>query len=494
MKKKVIIIGSGVSGLVAGVYALLGGLEVEIFESHSVAGGNCTGWNRKGYHIDGCIQWLTGTKKGTGVNKIWQTCGVLTDESQVYNTSKIASTIYEGKMYHLYSDLKRMKREFLAVSPEDKVEIKKLIKNIRCFQNLNAPVVKPFEQINLFDLIPLIWKMIISGKPDKKTATMTIEEYLNVFKSPIIRQLLFCAFPIALPAYTLFYNLGIRSSGDGGWPVGGSQAFIQKIQQRFEDLGGKIHLNTAVDKIIIAQGTAVGVRLMDDGREAFADYIVPAVDAKVLMNQLLDGKYSDDYFEKRFTDTQNYMQLTGSYVSLGVSSTLENYPHNVYIPAKKSIKINNTEIKEFNVKIYNFDSKFTHPDRTVMTVLLTENEFDFWKSLKERSVQEYVDEKNRIAAWIKENIIAVFSELADKIEILDMATPLTYNKFCNSYRGTYMSYIPFSGIKMRTHKGVIKDIRNLYLAGQCTIPVGGLPLAAVAGKFAAQRILKNHKP
>ncbi len=493
MSKKVIIIGSGVSGLVAGVYARLSGLDVDLFEFHSVAGGNCTGWNRKGFHIDGCIQWLTGTKKGTGVNKIWQTCGALVDESQVYNTGHIASTIYEGKTYHLYTDLNKTEKEFLAISPEDTVAIKKLMKNIRIFQNLNAPVDKPFEQMSIFNIIPLIWNLIVSGKPDKRTNSMTIEDYLEDFKSPIIRQLLFCVFPIVLPAYTLFYNLGIRTSGDGGWPIGGSLAFIKRIQQRFEELGGKIHLSEAVDKIIIKDGTAVGVKLKNDGREVFADYIVPAVDISVLLNQFLEGKYSDEYFETRYADTKNYMLLTGTYVSLGISCDLEKYPHNVYVQTKELLRINNTEIKGFNVKLYNFDSKFVQSGKTVMTVLLTENEFDFWKALKELSVEEYRMEKERIANWIKENVLVVFPELEDKLEILDVATPLTYHKYCNSYRGTYMAFIPSGEVKMKFHKGIIKGIKNLYLAGQWTIPVGGLPLAAISGKFAIQRILTAEK-
>jgi phytoene dehydrogenase-like protein len=83
MNKKVVVIGAGVSGLVAGIYARLAGFDVDIFESHSIAGGNCTGWFHKGYHIDGCIQWLTGTKKGTGVHQIWQTCGALSDGIEI---------------------------------------------------------------------------------------------------------------------------------------------------------------------------------------------------------------------------------------------------------------------------------------------------------------------------------------------------------------------------------------------------------------------------
>lgn len=493
MGKKIIIVGSGVSGLVAGIYTRLAGFDVEILESHAIVGGNCTGWERKGYSIDGCVQWLTGTKNGTGVNKIWRTCGALTDDAQVYNSDKIASTVYEGKMYHLYADVDKMKQEFLSIAPDDKTMIKKLVKYTKIFQNLNAPIDKPFEEMNIFHLLPLIWKVITSGKMDKKTQGMTMREFIGEFKSPVIRQLLACVFPIEMPVYTMFYNLGIRTSGDGGWPVGGSLEFVKRMQQRFEDLGGTVLLNTTVDKIIIKDGKAIGVKLEKEGREVFADYIISAVDADMLLNHLLESKYPDEFFETRFSETQNYMLLTGTYVSLGVTADLSDYPNNVYVKPEKPLRINNTEIDFFNVKIYNFDPKFMHDGKTVMTVLLTEDEYEFWKELKGRSKQEYTVEKLHIANWIKEGITSVFPELEGKFEMTDVATPLTFNRYCNSYRGTYMSFIPSGKVRKKVHKGKIQGVENLYLAGQTAFPAGGLPLAAISGKFAAQRIFKAEK-
>lgn len=40
--EKVVVIGGGVSGLSAGIYALLSGFEVEIFEKNAIPGGELT--------------------------------------------------------------------------------------------------------------------------------------------------------------------------------------------------------------------------------------------------------------------------------------------------------------------------------------------------------------------------------------------------------------------------------------------------------------------
>ena len=42
-KEKVIIIGGGIAGLSAGIYALMEGFDAEIFEKNALAGGECMG-------------------------------------------------------------------------------------------------------------------------------------------------------------------------------------------------------------------------------------------------------------------------------------------------------------------------------------------------------------------------------------------------------------------------------------------------------------------
>ena len=42
MTNKIVVIGGGIAGLSAGVYARKCGFDVTILESHSIAGGNCT--------------------------------------------------------------------------------------------------------------------------------------------------------------------------------------------------------------------------------------------------------------------------------------------------------------------------------------------------------------------------------------------------------------------------------------------------------------------
>ena len=69
---KVVIIGGGVAGLTAGVYARKAGWEVALYEKNALVGGECTGWDRQGFHIDNCAHWIMGMRPGTALYEVWR--------------------------------------------------------------------------------------------------------------------------------------------------------------------------------------------------------------------------------------------------------------------------------------------------------------------------------------------------------------------------------------------------------------------------------------
>ena len=71
MGKSVIIVGAGIAGLSAGYYSRKNGFETTIFESHTIPGGLCTAWKRKGYTFDISMHLVTGSIKGAH-NQMWR--------------------------------------------------------------------------------------------------------------------------------------------------------------------------------------------------------------------------------------------------------------------------------------------------------------------------------------------------------------------------------------------------------------------------------------
>lgn len=52
---KIAIVGAGIAGLSAGIFARQSGFEVILYEAHTIPGGNATGWKWKGYFFEGGI-------------------------------------------------------------------------------------------------------------------------------------------------------------------------------------------------------------------------------------------------------------------------------------------------------------------------------------------------------------------------------------------------------------------------------------------------------
>jgi phytoene dehydrogenase-like protein len=70
--QKVVIIGAGIAGLCAAVYARKCGYQVEIVEQHDNAGGLATSWRRGDYTFETCLHWFTGCKPDGALYRQWR--------------------------------------------------------------------------------------------------------------------------------------------------------------------------------------------------------------------------------------------------------------------------------------------------------------------------------------------------------------------------------------------------------------------------------------
>ncbi|HYE09353.1 MAG TPA: NAD(P)/FAD-dependent oxidoreductase, partial [Patescibacteria group bacterium] len=86
-----------------------------------------------------------------------------------------------------------------------------------------------------------------------------------------------------------------------------------------------------------------------------------------------------------------------------------------------------------------------------------------------------------------------FPNMKGKLKLLDVATPQTYVRYCNAYRGAFMAFWPTITGKALVHKGYIKGLNNIVLSGQWLQPPGGLPTALITGKDTIMRLCKQEK-
>ncbi|MDR1674976.1 MAG: NAD(P)/FAD-dependent oxidoreductase [Tannerella sp.] len=491
-KKKIAIIGGGISGLSAGVYACLQGLDAELYESHHSVGGECTTWHREGYEIDGCIHWMTGTKPGTSWRELWETCGALSAETGVVNHERITSSMDgQGGIYHLYSDIKKMEDELLRISPDDRKAIKELIRRVKIFQKVKPPIVKPMDMLSVWEKLKFFLPYTFVVRDLLAGMKISVADYVQRFRSPVIRRLLLSVSTDRRHVNTLFLAIACRTNGDGGWPLGGSLRMAQRMQQRFETLGGKVFLNSKVEKIVVERGRATGIRVQGETSVRPFDFIVPAMDIHALLNQLLEGNYSLPYYEKRFADIEKYPLISSMQIAFSVKTDLRHRPHSMTLEPSRPLIVGGERINHVHVRHYTYDPAFSSDGNTLTVIWFANFAFDRWEALKEKSEQEYQSEKKRIGDLMLAELQRVYPETDGKAHVIDVATPLAYHKFCNAYKGAYMSFLSRPGTMPENHRGVIDGIDNLFLAGQWVFPDGGLPLALLSGKFAIQRLAKR---
>ena len=85
--KSIIIIGAGIAGLSAGIYARRNGYDATIYELHYLPGGMCTAWRRKGYTFEGCLHYvqLVGSSPEHAFYDLWQELGIMPDTEIIHH-------------------------------------------------------------------------------------------------------------------------------------------------------------------------------------------------------------------------------------------------------------------------------------------------------------------------------------------------------------------------------------------------------------------------
>lgn len=489
MKKKIVIIGGGIGGLSAGIYALRAGWDAEIYEKNHAAGGECMGWNRNGCHIDNCIHWLTGTDSRTSLWKVWNTIGAIDENTEYAKTEKFYSSRLDGREATLWKDLDRTERELIALSPEDEAEIRKLIQYVRYAESCTIPVDKPMDMMKIGDYIEMGKSMADMPKVMKEYGKIDLNELAARFKSPMLRKLMTDYLPAEYTAYSFLVSYATITSGNGEIPLGGSLAMTNRIIEKFRSMDGKLYTNTPVKSIIVEGGIAKGIEL-GNGEKVTADEVISAVDMSFLYGRLLDKKHTPKDWAAAYSRAIDYPVITGFQIAYVTDDTFSG--EDTIFFGCEPIKLGNRSFGRIYVKNYAYDKSFAPEGKTVIQMNISQSDEDFlyWKSL---SKDEYKAKKQELIAAVTERMIKEFPELDGKLTVLDCWTPLTYERYCNAYHGGYMAFTTKPGIKKLKCSGTVKGVKNLYIAGQWIMSPGGLPVAAASGKFAVQRILKKEK-
>ena len=264
------------------------------------------------------------------------------------------------------------------------------------------------------------------------------------------------------------------------------------MRKRYEELGGRIFTDCNVMKIDVDEDIATGITLKD-GRKVKGDYIIPACDINYTFGHLLGKDYMDDVMNEVLHHRKKYPIYGMFQAAYAIDShkALESE----YMLDASDIKNESWMGDRITVKTYGYEPDFAPKGKQIIQILwgLSEDSYIYWRKLY-GDREQYNKKKVEIAELILRKIEERFPEYAGKMKLIDTWTPITYERYCNAYKGYNQAYmITKNSMKNPYPSPFVKGIENVILAGQWLSPPGGLPGAAIQGKFSIQRILKKEK-
>ncbi len=492
MTKKIIIIGAGISGLAAGTYGRMNGFETTIYELHSQPGGLCTSWERGGYTFDGCIHWLVGTNPNSDAAIYWRELGALRN-MDIYDPEEFMR--YEssdGKTLVFYTDLEKLRKEMISVAPEDEKTINEFINEALSITNFFLLLPQKGSKKNLRQWWDLIWVGLPFLLKMKKYGSISIHEYAQRFVNPFLRKAFVAHMDMPdFPMAAVFIAAGWRHIKDAGYPIGGSLVFAKNIEKRYKELGGEIFYNSRVEKIIVEGGKAVGVRLID-GREAFADYILSAADGYKTHYELLGEEYLTEEVASYYKTMPIFPPLIQ--VSYGVNMDTTQLPEVLQFELERPIRIAEKERKALYFRNMKFDPTLAEKGKGVIIFLL-KSDYDYWKKIY-ADREEYESEKKDVAIKILQQMDKRIPGFAEKVEVIDVATPMTYERYTNNWKGAMEGWLLTKKsfaflINGKGMKKTLPSVENFMMVGQWVEPGGGIPTAARSARNAIEALCRK---
>ncbi|MBN1619687.1 NAD(P)/FAD-dependent oxidoreductase [candidate division WOR-3 bacterium] len=490
----IIIIGAGFAGLSAGIYAQMNGYKTKIFESHNLPGGLCTAWKRGDFTIDGCVHWLVGSSPKSGMHEFWREVGVVKEAKFIDLDEFMRYESKDGRTLIFYSDVDRLEKHLLEFSPADKKPIKEFTEGVRMCIGFDRPPESAPLIKKLLTGIKMGMFFMLKGRKIKKWMNITADDFVKQFKDSVLRE---AFLQIWIPEFSMFFMLftfAFLHNKNAGYPMGGSMPLSRALEKRYRELGGEIHYGKKVEKVLTQNDKAVGVKLAD-GSEHFSDIVVSAADGYNTIFKMLDGKYTDEKTKLPYEKWKTFPSLV--YIGIGVGKTFDNEPKTVSgvcFELDKPVEIADWKTKSLTVHIFNQDPFFAPQGKTVLTVMIP-SDYKYWFDLS-KDKEKYREEKENIKNTVLEILEQRFPGLKEKVEVTDVATPVTFERYTGNWKGSFEGWLitpENSHVVMKPMSQSLPGLKNFYMCGQWVEPGGGLPTGVMSGRRLIKSLCKTDK-
>jgi len=286
-------------------------------------------------------------------------------------------------------------------------------------------------------------------------------------------------------------------------PEGGTAAIANWLSNVVQDNKGEVRLCTSVSRVLVdASNTAYGV-ILSDNTEIRSRYVIAACDLfNLYQNMLPSFVVSKETIEKigkaemHSSSFSVFLGLDCTSQELGFGEEVINMvtdnpnrmDHTSSDPHKTIIMVVAPSVRDKTLAPLSKGTLMIHCPANM-------DYGDHWKTgSKRKRGEDYLAFKEEFAEILISRVASRLApDLQKHIEVKNIATPVTYERYSHNHFGTIMGVKPSTAnIKARLAQ-MKTPVKNLFIGGHCAEYGGGVPIASRAGANASAFILKELK-
>ena len=495
----VLIVGAGLGGLSTGALVAKEGFKTLILEQSDIIGGCCSTFEADGYKFD------VGASIVEVIQPLDRLFEMLGGRREDYVDLIPCDPIYsfitdDGKRFSYPTDIDACTEVIGRIAPRDVDGWKEF-----CGVGL-AMIEEMMDAVMLSPMNTFSEAMALAARNPQmiKFAPTFLRTHQGVvrsfYKDPVMLQSVafqsyFAGAPPELGSGVFGYialseHLGIY------YPRGGMIGIPNGIMKAGREHGLEVRTGVKVEKLLIENGTAFGVKL-EDGTEITAKVVVSNLNGQVTYLKLVGPDRLPRWAVKGIASYENSMPCPMIYVGLDKKPDLEAH-HTVVTSSLESMN-----------DVWNDYYKLNLIPDTAMSLVCWPTEADPSLAPEGKHILNFLcnapapyaplgDNWDRLKGWYKEAAIKelerhVLPDVRDHIEYIQVSTPLDFERrLLHPQGGIYGLFSDITSLAMFRPRSRSKVIRNLYLTGSSTHLGGGVPTTIASGIVTSKYIIKDH--